>query len=444
MARERSISYYSRNNINCGSVVWMGNEEYRAMMSRIRELKSRPGCSREVMDEFERQIRRLIEDNQRIKQYMEQSSREADRELSRIEKEAEQRLLVYSRKLDHIEDSIKETEKSLRDTRRMLDEEKRIREHGKRLAKEYQAEAIEAFNAIAEDPYMKKFHKNDLLALAQLLENMNGDIPADTISGLALQVLGEVAKLKVQLVSEKARFESEYIKALEALIRVQKARDVYRKELFFDSAQKFNVDLDFWTGNRFEQLERDLEYMDLHLKRDRLADGYMVPEVKADIETIVQLGKRMDGMVEEIFKLNELSELTEACGQMASQILSEQFYYTLVEQGFENDDPRGIYVVRMQRADIGHRIELFFSRSGDSVSFTYHMSLTAYVDEKIMATFFGDFSSQVPAVTLNDVDHSQHIDPTIAFTRDGKSRIEVSQEVKTRYGLSQEATQQTI
>lgn len=439
MARQRDLSYYTRNNIDCGSVVWMGDQEYRDMMRRIKELRSRPGCSREVMEEFEKQIRRLIEDNQRMKQYLAQSEKEADRELRRIEQEAEERLLVYSRRLDHIEDSIEETERNLRDVQNTLEEEAKQREHGRKLAADYYKEAVEAFNAVAQDPYMNKFHHNDLLQAQQQLEAMRGDIPHDTLSGLALQVIGDVAKLKVLVADEKARFEAEYLKAIEALIRIQKANQVYRSELFFDSAQQNSVDLDFWTGDRYAQIERAIEYMALHLERDRMADNYLLPEVKDDIKKIVELDHRMDAMVEEVFHINELSELTEACGQMASQILSEQFYFVLVEQGFENNDPRGIYVVRMQRLGSDDKIELFFSRNDNSVVFNYHMSLSAYVDEQIMDAFFESFTKQIPAATLNVIDHSKHIDSSIEFSKDTSSHIEVPEDVKHRYGLSSES-----
>lgn len=443
MAGQRDLSYYTRNNIDCGSVVWMGDREYRDMIRRIKELRNRPGCSREIMEEFEKQIRRLIEDNQRMKQYLSQSERETDKELNRIEQEAENRLLIYSRQLDHLEDSLKETERNLREVQNALDEEAKHREHGRKLADDYYKEAVDAYNSIVQDPFMNKFHHPDLLQLQQQFECMKRDIPSDTLSGLALQVLGEVAKLKVLVAREKARFESEYVKAIDLLIRVQNAIRVYRNELFFDIAQHNRVDLDFWSGNRFVQIERAIEHMALHLERDRMAENYLFPEVKQDIETIAELDRRMDAMVEDVFHLSELSEHTEACGQMASQILSEQFYFVLVEQGFENDDPRGIYVVRMQRLGTEDKIELFFSHTGDSITFNYHMSLSAYVDEEIMNAFFATFTRQIPSATLNVIDHARHVDQSIDFTRDQSSHIEVSQDVKQRYGLSPELETET-
>ena len=55
-----------------------------------------------------------------------------------------------------------------------------------------------------------------------------------------------------------------------------------------------------------------------------------------------------------------------------------------------------------------------------------------------MNAYFASFTRQIPSATLNVIDHAKHVDQTIAFTRDQSSNIEVTKEVKKRYGLSTE------
>lgn len=430
-----NIEKYTRHNIDCGSVVWMGDHEYEAMMSRIRELKRSSGVSREVTDVFEAQIRRLIEDNKKMKKYIRETERFADRERERIIRETEQRYLRMSGEIDRLEESVRQADRELDRVRKLVEHENGLRLQHRELAQKYYNEAVEEFNAICNEPYYVKFHADDLDRIRQQFSKMREDIADDTVSGLGIQILGDVEKMKIQVTREKARFEVEYLKALHAQDKLEAAIRTYRNELYFDEERKNKVDLDFWTGGRFGQLEQSAEYMRLHLERDRMAGDYLIPEIRSDIARIGELDRTMDSLVEETFRLSDMSEMVEWMGDVACQTLAQKFWYALVNRGFENDDPRGIYVVQARNYDNNTLLELFFSRQGNTISYTYRINLGFYMDGRLMKEFLRDFSAQIPEASLNLRDDMDHVDPELTFHPE-QSRIEIPDPVKQRFGLA--------
>lgn len=427
---------YTRNNIDCGNIIWMGDEEYRAMMNRISELKRQSVASRDVVNMFENQIRRLIEDNKRMKQYIRNTERSIEQERKRIIQETERQYLRYSNQINHLEESLKQANEDLDRIQDQIAQENKLRLQHKELAHKYYAEAVDEFNAICNDPYFIKFKTPELDRIRHQFSTMEkDDIADDTISGLAIQILGDIEMLKIQVAREKGKFEVEYLKALDCLNKLEAVIKTFRNELFFDDERQNKVDLDFWTGGRFEKLEQSVEHMHCHLERDRMADNYLIPEIKEDLATLNRLDKTTDQLVEEAYKLSDMSEMVEWMAELACQTLAQNFWYVVVNRGFENDDPRGIYVVQARNYDNDSLLELFFSRHEDVISYTYRINIGTYTDGRLMKAFLRDFSTQIPNATLDLKEEIDHVDSELTFHRD-QSKIEIPDSVKERFGLA--------
>lgn len=153
---------YTRNNIDCGDIIWMGDEEYRAMINRISELKRQSVASRDVVNMFENQIHRLIEDNKRMKQYIRNTERSIEQERKRIIQETERQYLRYSNQINHLEESLKQANEDLDRIQEQIAQENKLRLQHKELAHKYYAEAVDEFNAICNDPYFIKFKTPEL------------------------------------------------------------------------------------------------------------------------------------------------------------------------------------------------------------------------------------------------------------------------------------------
>lgn len=437
---ERDLRYYTKNNIDCGSVIWMGDAEYAQMMNRIRQLKRQSsGEARKMAEEYERMIAQLIEDNKKIKRVLEQTTRSFDQAL-RDERET---IREESSRLDshvkELETEIQEANQAIDRVNETLREVIRDQRHQAELARQLLSEAISAFNELNSDPYCIKFRHSSVKQICFLFTQMEQELDPGAVQGLAISIQGDIKTIQAEVDQAKRVFETEYGLALKDIIRLESKIKQYRESFFFDSEKQHPVDLDFWTGQALVELERGFADVRDRIEGNMLTEGYDVDDVKYDRQALNGISDTIDKIAEEAYRRGMASEAAEAAGEIAMQVLAEQFRFRRVNCGFDNDDPRGIYSVQMENPSDGRKIELFFKASKEEVFFTYRISLSSYMDQDLMTDFLRHFSEELPdQIRLDARNDVNHIDTDIFFSEG--TGIRISDDTKRKFGLTTEIT----
>ena len=437
---ERDLRYYTKNNIDCGSVIWMGDAEYAQMMNRIRQLKHQSsGEARKMAEEYERMIAQLIEDNKKIKRVLEHTTRSFDQAL-RDEREI---IREEGRRLDshvkELETEIQEANQAIDRVHETLREAVSDQHHQAELAKQLLTEAISSFNEINNDPYCIKFLHSSVKRMCFLFTQMEQELDPGAVQGLAISILGDIQKIRTEVDHVKREFETEYALALKDILRLESKIKQYRESFFFDSEKQHQVDLDFWTGQALVELERGFADVRDRIEGNMLTEGYDVDEVKYDRQALTVISDTVDKIAEEAYRRGMASEAAQAAGEIAMQVLAEQFRFRRVNCGFDNDDPRGVYSVQMENPSDGRKIELFFKASKEEVFFTYRISLGSYMDQDLMTDFLRHFSEELPdQIRLDARNDVNHIDSDITFSEG--TGIRISDDTKRKFGLTTETT----
>ena len=437
---ERDLRYYTKNNIDCGSVIWMGDAEYAQMMNRIRQLKRQStGEARKMAEEYERMIAQLIEDNKKIKRVLDHTTRSFDQAL-RDEREM---IREEGRRLDshvkELETEIQEANQAIDRVHETLREAVRDQHHQAELAKQLLAEAISSFNELNNDPYCIKFRHSSVKRICFLFTQMEQELDPGAVQGLAISILGDIQKIRTEVDHVKREFETEYALALKDILRLESKIKQYRESFFFDSEKQHQVDLDFWTGQALVELERGFADVRDRVEGNMLTEGYDVDEVKYDRQALNVISNTVDKIAEEAYRRGMASEAAQAAGEIAMQVLAEQFRFRRVNCGFDNDDPRGVYSVQMENPSDGRKIELFFKASKEEVFFTYRISLSSYMDQDLMNDFLRHFSEELPdQIRLDARNDVNHIDSDITFSQG--TGIRISDDTKRKFGLTTETT----
>lgn len=418
----------------------MGDAEYSQMKNRIRQLKQQSsGEVRRMAEEYERMITQIIEDNKRIKRVLENTTRSFDQTI----KDERAAIREEHRRLDshvrELESEIHEANQAIDRVHQAMREAVRNQRRQAEIAEQLLAEAISAFNELNSDPYCVKFRHSGLQRICFLFAQMEQELDPGAVQGLAISILGDIKKIRTEVDHVKRAFEAEYALALKDIFRLESKIKQYREAFFFDSEKQHQVDLDFWTSQALVELERSFADVRDRIEGNMLTEGYDENEVRYDRQALVAISDTVDKIAEEAYRRGMASEAAEAAGEVAMQVLAEQFRFRRVNSGFDNDDPRGIYSVQMENLSDGRKIELFFKASKEDVCFTYRISLSSYMDYDLMADFFRHFSEELPSqVRLdarNDVDH---IDSSISFSEG--SGIRITDDTKKKFGLTIETT----
>ena len=437
---ERDLRYYTKNNIDCGSVIWMGDAEYAQMMNRIRQLKRQSsGEARKMAEEYERMIAHLIEDNKKIKRVLEQTTRSFDQAL----KDERETIREENRRLDsqirELESEIQEANQAIDRVNETLHEAAREQRHQTESARQLLSEAISSFNEMSDDDYCVKFRHSSIKRICYLFSKMEQELDPGAVQGLAISILGDIKKIRTEVDHLKRAFEAEYALALKDILRLETKIKQYRDAFFFDSERQHQVDLDFWTGQSLVELERGFADVRDRIEGNMLTEGYDIDEVQYDRKALKDISDTVDKIAEEAYRRGMASEAAQAAGEIAMQVLVEQFRFRRVNCGFDNDDPRGVYSVQMENLSDGRKIELFFKASKEEVFFTYRISLSSYMDQDLMTDFLRHFSEELPdQIRLDARNDVNHIDSDITFSEG--TGIRISDDTKRKFGLTTETT----
>lgn len=437
---KRDLRYYTKNNIDCGSVIWMGDTEYAQMMSRIRQLKNQSsGEAKKMAEEYERMIARLIDDNKKIKRVLEQTTKSFDQTL----KDATETNREENRRLDshirELESEIQEANQAIDRVHETLREAARDQHHQAELARQMLSEAVSAFNEMNNDAYCIKFCHSSVKRICFLFSQMEKELDPGALQGLAISILGDIKKIRAEVDRSQRIFEAEYALALKDILRLETKIRQYRDDFFFDPVKQHQVDLDFWTGQALVELERGFADVRDRIEANMLTEGYDLDEVQYDRKSLSDISDTVDRIAEDAYRRGMASEAAEAAGEIAMQVLAEQFRFRRVNCGFDNDDPRGVYSVQMENLSDGRKIELFFKASEKEVYFTYRISLSSYMDQDLMNDFLRHFSEELPdQIRVDARDDVNHIDSDISFTEG--TGIHISDDTKRKFGLTTETS----
>lgn len=146
------------------------------------------------------------------------------------------------------------------------------------------------------------------------------------------------------------------------------------------------LDIDFWTGNRFSDLMKEVEEL-----RNRLTLGlndaaYTQEALAQDLKRLKELDMAKNIVIADARKTYNQSVMRENQGLTALDILKEEHDFSLVGCGFEGNDKRQSFIVRMRRHTDGAEVEVIVSPTKKDTEFKMYFRLDtkSYADQNVM------------------------------------------------------------
>lgn len=216
----------------------------------------------------------------------------------------------------------------------------------------------------------------------------NKEVSDSAMQLMTTSVITDIYQMDLLVTREQALFDVNWLEAKRILensiSQLESAKSENYEEI--GNHQTELLDINYWTEGRFRDLE--LELIDLN---QRISDGYNDPSynnemLKSDLNRIIELEKAKDLVISEARIAYNQSKMREEQALAAMDILMEDHQFSLVGKGFEGNDRRESFILRMQRHTDNAEIEVIVSptsRIGE-YNLYFRLDTKTYSDESVI------------------------------------------------------------
>lgn len=228
------------------------------------------------------------------------------------------------------------------------------RQQKEQLAKDLWADVETVWQQIDRDYQHQRFAPGKLADLRRDLDFANADIQAkpglfEAAISTSRQTYLKLVDLRLELEQKEREWELYYQAALtdlRSLIAEIKANRKCEIEVGEGKeAERFQVEVDYWTKGRLSEYESQLSWLETQLLEGE--STLTTEELKAICEQITQQQPILGGILEQA-KLSILGSQMRA--EIADQVVETLtgLGYTLVDDTYEGEDERNAYVVKVK------------------------------------------------------------------------------------------------
>ncbi len=146
--------------------------------------------------------------------------------------------------------------------------------------------------------------------------------------------------------------------------------------------------MDYWTDGQYKLIEEELNEIRKRLEAAWERPDYSMQQLQADLDRLEELKKMQDLQAASVISQIKLSVLRHQQAEFIREVLSDDFYFQVIAEGFDHNDERDSYILRMQRPADNAIVEILVSpgKKDGEVDTTVRVDTEAYMDQKLLNT----------------------------------------------------------
>ena len=216
----------------------------------------------------------------------------------------------------------------------------------------------------------------------------NKEVSDSAMQLMTTSVIADIYQMDLLVTREQAVFDINWIEAkriLESTIsQLESAKSENYEEI--GNHQSELLDINYWTDGRFNDLELELKDLNQRVSEGYNDSSYSNEMLKSDLNRIIELEMAKDLIISEARIAYNQSKMREDQALAAMDILIEDHQFSLVGKGFEGNDRRESFILRMQRHTDNAEIEVIVSptsRIGE-YNLYFRLDTKTYSDESVI------------------------------------------------------------
>ena len=308
-----------------------------------------------------------------------------------------------------------------------------------KTAMELYQEARRQYAMTQSDTMYMRFAQDQMDSIRIRLEQMGiAGVAQDAMQIMSMTVLTDIYHMDVEVARKKAEYNVMFAQAIELGNRLRACcknlREGNREDLE-DSSSKL-LDMDFWTDGRFAQMEAEIEQIMARMERSYDDPGYTAEDLRKDYARLEELMQMKDILAVSSRKEYNKSQLRKVQALTCMDILEECHHFTIVGHGFDMNDEREAYVVRMRRHTDNAEIEIIVNHGSKDEEFEvyFRVDSSTYHDEAVMADLRGQIQKDFHEAGISMVEYSGCTAEALEPFTPGK--ICISQRARSYHGMT--------
>ncbi len=248
------------------------------------------------------------------------------------------------------------------------------------------------FAAIQNDPEYVKFGSDMIASIASKLDVIDRlEQSSSSLQMQATRLTGEIYETDLTVSKRKIEYERLHLQALGLAEQISSEMDSLRKNTYYNPETKDKlVDFDYWTDQRFGELEQEVKEIVDRIERVRSDPSYTTSTLKRDFERLRELNQIKDITAADAMETIALSDARREMAQIVSDIMCQEHRFSIVGEGFDGLDMREAYIIRMKRYIDDAEVEIIVSpnkEKGENDLY-YRINNQCYTDEQTMNSVY--------------------------------------------------------
>ena len=247
----------------------------------------------------------------------------------------------------------------------------------------------------------------------------NKEVSDSAMQLMTTSVIADIYQMDLLVTREQAVFDINWIEAkriLESTIsQLESAKSENYEEI--GNHQSELLDINYWTDGRFNDLELELKDLNQRVSEGYNDSSYSNEMLKSDLNRIIELEMAKDLIISEARIAYNQSKMREDQALAAMDILIEDHQFSLVGKGFEGNDRRESFILRMQRHTDNAEIEVIVSptsRIGE-YNLYFRLDTKTYSDESVIRSITealaNDFKEAGLKIDVNPCCCAERLEP---------------------------------
>lgn len=258
----------------------------------------------------------------------------------------------------------------------------------------------------------KRFAADEMASIKTRINQLsNYEVNSAAMQMMATTVISDICRMDLSVARQQSVFNARLVEASSLAENIIAQLNSAKSENFAEigNAGTELLDINYWSSNRFGDLMTEVKEL-----RDKLTLGledstYNDVDVKKDLARLQELNKAKDIVIADARKTYNQSVMRENQALTAMDILQEEHDFSLIGSGFECNDRREAYILRMKRHTDEAEIEVIVSPTTKDTEFSMYFRLDrkAYADQNVLEAITASLAEDFKAAGLR-IDVNPH------------------------------------
>ena len=370
--------------------VRLDKQVYLANMSELVRLENKKGSCESARRMIDKAASKLNSSNSMLAKDISDYRRSLLERLEGIEQESRRGFKIAEDKIAQDDEAVRELSDRVVSLQKAAQGVLNV--EGAKKAAILMSQAKIDFAAIQNDPEYVKFGSDMIASIASKLDVIDKlEQSSSSLQMQAIRLTGEIYETDLTVSKRKIEYERLHLQALGLAEQISSEMESLRKNTYYNPETKDKlVDFDYWTDQRFGELEQEVKEIVDRIERGRCDPSYTTSTLKKDFERLRELNQIKDITAADAMETIALSDARREMAQIVSDIMCQEHRFSIVGEGFDGLDMREAYIIRMKRYIDDAEVEIIVSpnkEKGENDLY-YRINNQCYTDEQTMNSVY--------------------------------------------------------